>query len=160
MPQFCLGVLLFRDHESFSLFLVISPYFLVYSSCFLDSFDIGAAAFLEISISNSVFYIWNLMGSILESMAQFPYLDFNYVILWPQMETNIKIEFSGSICHVNSTRKSNHQNTTQIWTLQIFIAGFLQIFCIYLIRKEAIDNIKIDLRSRNDALSSDEHFPF
>ena len=26
--------------------------------------------------------------------------------------------------------------------------------------KEAIDNIKIDLRSRNDALSSDKHFPF
>ena len=38
---------------------------------FLDPFDIGVATFLEISISNSVFYIWNLMGSILESMTYF-----------------------------------------------------------------------------------------
>ena len=38
---------------------------------FLDPFDIGAAAFLEISTSSSVFYIWNLMGSILESMTYF-----------------------------------------------------------------------------------------
>ena len=39
--------------------------------CFLDPFDIGVAAFLEINISNSVFYIWNLMGLILESMTYF-----------------------------------------------------------------------------------------
>ena len=38
---------------------------------FLDPFDIGVATFLEISISNSVFYIWNLMGLILESMTYF-----------------------------------------------------------------------------------------
>ena len=43
MSQFYLGVLLFHDHESFSLFLVVSPYFLVYSSflrrkeCFVDN---------------------------------------------------------------------------------------------------------------------------
>ena len=43
---------------------------------------------------------------------------------------------------------------------KFFIAGFLQIFAFISIRKEAIDNIKIDLRSRNDALSSDKNFPF
>ena len=62
---------------------------------FLDPFDIGAATFLEISISNSIFYIWN--GINFRKHDLFPYLDFNYVILWPQMETNIKVEFSGGI---------------------------------------------------------------
>ena len=70
---------------------------------FLDPFDIGVATFLEISISNSIFYIWNLIGSILESILIFGPISINYVILWPQMETNIKIEFSGSImsCEFN-----------------------------------------------------------
>ena len=95
-------------HKGAAAFLVFLEITLVKGKPhFLDPFDIGAATFLEISISNSVFYIWNLMGSILESMTyfwpQFPYLDFNYIILWPQMETNIKIELSGSImsCEFN-----------------------------------------------------------
>ena len=66
---------------------------------FWDPFEIGAATFFEISISNCVFHIWNLMGLL----AQFPYLDFNYIILWPQIETNIKVGFSGGItsCEFN-----------------------------------------------------------
>ena len=42
---------------------------------------------------------------------------------------------------------------------KFFIAGF-KYFAFISIRKEAIDNIKIDLRSRNDALSSDRIFLF
>ena len=103
---------------------------------FLDPFDIGVATFLEISISNSVFYIWNLMGSILESMTYF----------WP-----ISI-FGLQLCHIMASNGNKDKNRVQwehydMWiqlgraTIKIqpkfglckfFIAGFLQIFCIYL----------------------------
>ena len=43
---------------------------------------------------------------------------------------------------------------------KIFIAGFLWIFCIYLNKERSYNKIKIDLRSRNDALSSDKNFLF
>ena len=69
-------------------------------------------------------------------------VQWEHYVMWIQLgRTTIKIQPKFGIC-------------------KSFIAGFLQIFCIISIRKEAIDNIKIDLRSRNDALSSDRHFPF
>ena len=52
---------------------------------------------------------------------------------------------------------------TQIWILaqkKKLSPAFCEYFAIISIRKEAINKIQIDSRSRNDALSSDKNFLF
>ena len=77
------------------------------------------------------------------------------------METNIEIEFSGSImsCEFNWEEQPSKYNPNLDFANLLSLA-FFKYFAFISIRKEAIDNIKIDLRSRNDALSSDKHFLF
>ena len=93
-------------------------------------------------------------------LAQFPYLDFNYVILWPQMQTNINRAQSGCNIMWIHVERTIINNTTQIWTLAtywlwpILLLAFCKHFAFISIRKEAIDKIQIRTRSRNDASSS------
>ena len=77
------------------------------------------------------------MGSILESMTYF----------WI---------FGLQLCHIMASIGNN----PNLDFANFLLLAFFKYFAFISIRKEAINNIKIDLRSRNDALSSDKHFPF
>ena len=144
-PYHCLFHLLFHSSMANFSFIISSLYFIPLGKFFIHylilisfyiSFRYGRFFIPCFVIEAAALHIRNLMGSILK-----PWLIFGSIFIFELrlchiMASNANKYINRVQCRHNimqiHVRRATINNTTQIWTLANFIAGFLWIFRIYL----------------------------